>query len=42
MKDNSLYGKRLFGYQLESARSVNIDLPADWELAEKLISSVTI
>lgn len=36
MKGNSLYGKRLGGF-LADARSVNLDTPADWERAEKLV-----
>lgn len=33
----SLYGRRLGGY-LASGRSVNLDTPADWERAERLIA----
>ena len=32
----SLYGKRLGGY-LADSRSVNLDTPADWEKAERLV-----
>lgn len=34
----SLYGRRLGGYEMpEARRSVNLDTPADWERAEKLV-----
>jgi CMP-N,N'-diacetyllegionaminic acid synthase len=38
MEDNSLYGKRLVGHLLDGENSVNIDVPADWERAERLIA----
>jgi CMP-N-acetylneuraminic acid synthetase len=38
MDENSLYGERLLGYRLDRERSVNIDLPADWERAERLLN----
>jgi len=35
----SLYGRRLGGYVMPDAgRSLNLDIPADWERAERLIS----
>lgn len=37
MEENSLYGKRLAGYELNPGRSVNIDTPEDWEEAERLL-----
>ena len=37
MENNSLYGKRLVGYPLNPARSVNIDTPEDWARAERLL-----
>ncbi|MFL6200264.1 MAG: cytidylyltransferase domain-containing protein [Thermoanaerobaculia bacterium] len=40
MEGNSLYGKRLGGYLIEAlidSRGVNLDTPADWERAEKLV-----
>jgi CMP-N,N'-diacetyllegionaminic acid synthase len=37
---NSLYGRRLVGYPMESSRSVNLDTPEDWERAEaRLVSA---
>lgn len=36
MEGNSLYGKRLGGF-LVGSRSVNLDTPADWERAERLV-----
>lgn len=36
LMDGSLYGKRLGGY-LADSRSVNLDSPADWEEAERLV-----
>ena len=37
MKQNSIYGRRLVGYVMESDASVNIDTPDDWTLAETLL-----
>jgi CMP-N-acetylneuraminic acid synthetase len=39
LEKNSLYGSRLVGFQLDRDQSVNIDAPADWELAERLIGA---
>lgn len=39
MNDNSLYGTRVIGYEIDPSRSVNIDNLEDWERAEKLIQS---
>lgn len=36
LMEGSLYGKRLGGY-LADSRSVNLDTPADWEKAERLV-----
>lgn len=36
MEENSLYGRRLGGYLMDG-RSVNLDTPADWERAERLV-----
>jgi CMP-N-acetylneuraminic acid synthetase len=36
-RQNSLYGRRLLGYPLDGARSINIDTPADWDRAEALL-----
>jgi CMP-N,N'-diacetyllegionaminic acid synthase len=36
MEGNSLYGKRLGGF-LADSRSLNLDTPADWERAERLV-----
>ena len=33
----SLYGPRLFGYRMPPERSVNIDEPLDWVIAEAMI-----
>ncbi|MGE0887137.1 MAG: acylneuraminate cytidylyltransferase family protein [Blastocatellales bacterium] len=38
IKENSLYGAHVVGYEVDSARSVNIDTPEDWEYATELIS----
>jgi len=37
MEEGSLYGNRLFGFPVDPGRSINIDLPEDWEAAERLI-----
>jgi len=37
MEEGSLYGDRLFGFPVDPRRSINIDLPEDWEAAERLI-----
>jgi CMP-N,N'-diacetyllegionaminic acid synthase len=37
MEGNSFYGQRFYGYVLDPALSVNIDTPADWQLAEALL-----
>jgi CMP-N,N'-diacetyllegionaminic acid synthase len=39
MNENSLYGARVLGYEIEPSRSVNIDTPADWERAVAMIAS---
>ncbi|HEU4589066.1 MAG TPA: acylneuraminate cytidylyltransferase family protein [Gemmatimonadales bacterium] len=36
---DSLYGARVLGYAMEPARSLNIDTPADWALAERLVAA---
>lgn len=36
LMEGSLYGRRLGGF-LADSRSVNLDTPADWELAERLV-----
>jgi len=38
MDKNSLYGSRVIGYEVNPARSVNIDTQDDWEYATELIS----
>lgn len=38
MTGNSLYGRDLRGLLVDTARSVNIDTPRDWERAEELLS----
>jgi CMP-N-acetylneuraminic acid synthetase len=37
LQQDSLYGRFLVGYEIDSWRSVNIDSPADWERAERLL-----
>jgi len=37
LEENSLYGKRVCGFPLDSQQSVNIDTLKDWERAEELI-----
>ena len=39
MELNSLYGRRLIGYEVNPHTSVNIDGPVDWERAETLLST---
>jgi CMP-N-acetylneuraminic acid synthetase len=39
MKENSLYGSRILGYELQPEGSVNIDGAGDWERAERLLTS---
>lgn len=38
MEHNSLYGRNVAGYLMDPARSVNIDTPADWAMAEALLA----
>ena len=38
--DGTLYGRRLMGYVMDPARSVNLDRPEDWERAERLLRQV--
>lgn len=35
--DGSLYGARTIGYVVDGARSVNIDSPSDWTLAQTML-----
>jgi CMP-N-acetylneuraminic acid synthetase len=37
MEQNSLFGKRVLGHVLKPEQTVNIDTPADWEQAERLV-----
>jgi CMP-N,N'-diacetyllegionaminic acid synthase len=37
MEQNTLYGSRLLGYEVQRDDSVNIDTPADWRRAEALM-----
>ena len=39
MKENSLYGNRTVGHEVEPKWSVNIDSPGDWERAETLLAT---
>lgn len=41
MLDDSLYGARIVGLEIEARRSVNIDGPEDWARAEALLRSFT-
>ncbi len=38
MEQNSLYGKKVVGYEMDPAYSVNLDTKQDWERAERLIT----
>jgi len=40
MEQNSLYGKTLYGYSLESNASINIDTPQDWASAEIALAAM--
>jgi CMP-N,N'-diacetyllegionaminic acid synthase len=40
VEENSLYGLRVLGYQRKDSRSMNIDTPADWALAEQLVQEL--
>jgi CMP-N-acetylneuraminic acid synthetase len=37
MERNSLYGSRTIGYRMPPERTVNIDEPLDWDIAEALL-----
>lgn len=39
MGQNSLYGERVVGYEIDARHTVNIDTVADWERAELLMAS---
>jgi CMP-N-acetylneuraminic acid synthetase len=39
MENNSLYGRRVAGYLLETRESVNIDTLEDLEQAERVLQS---
>jgi GTP:adenosylcobinamide-phosphate guanylyltransferase len=39
MTQNSIYGRRLLGYVVESGTTVNIDTLDDWKLAEELLAA---
>jgi CMP-N-acetylneuraminic acid synthetase len=41
MQQNSLFGGRVGGYPLDPAQCVNIDGPADWERAERLLQAAS-
>lgn len=40
MREDSLYGRRTLGYEVDPEWSVNIDDPSDWARAEALVSGV--
>jgi CMP-N,N'-diacetyllegionaminic acid synthase len=40
VEQRSLYGMRVLGYEVDRARSVNIDTPADWNRAEILMQEL--
>lgn len=37
LRENSLYGKRVLGYEMTRASAINIDTPADWDRAEAIM-----
>ncbi|MBL8187170.1 MAG: acylneuraminate cytidylyltransferase family protein [Acidobacteria bacterium] len=39
MTQNSLFGARVVGYEMDPSLSVNIDTPDDWKMAEQLIAA---
>ena len=39
MEENSLYGSRLRGHLMSSNQCINIDTEADWQRAEKILST---
>ncbi|MBL8172211.1 MAG: acylneuraminate cytidylyltransferase family protein [Acidobacteria bacterium] len=39
LEENSLYGQRVLGVELDPTRSVNIDTPDDWAHAEALLQT---
>lgn len=41
MKEDSIYGRRLVGYIVDTDRTINIDTLDDWVLAERLLASAT-
>ena len=41
MEQNSLFGKRVVGHLVNPEQTVNIDTPADWEQAERLVRART-
>jgi CMP-N,N'-diacetyllegionaminic acid synthase len=41
MKDRSLYGGRVVGYPMPAERSVNIDEPLDWIIAEAMLQHLS-
>lgn len=42
MKGNSFYGARLLGYEVDTARSVNIDDAEDWTRAKEILSGFNL
>jgi CMP-N-acetylneuraminic acid synthetase len=41
LEQNSLYGARVVGYEMDAAQSINIDTPEDWAKAEALLHPIT-
>lgn len=41
MMDRSLYGRRVVGYPMPAERSVNIDEPLDWIIAEAMLKHLS-
>jgi CMP-N,N'-diacetyllegionaminic acid synthase len=40
MEQGSLYGRLILGYEVDPARSVNLDTPRDWERAEAALAGL--
>lgn len=41
LEQNSLYGARVLGFEIDPAHSVNIDTLADWQRAEEMLNLTT-
>lgn len=40
VNDNSLYGRRVLGYETTRKNAINIDTPADWDRAETMMQEL--